>query len=374
MRIQIDQKELSLAVQRSSGVILDKTLAYLALKAESDKIQICSASQSIIIYTESPCEILEEGHIFVPAKLFFDVVRQLPEGQITLQVSDKTLKIEASNDKIQEFFMKIPLIDDKDWKNPPDIQTENSAVLPTDKLLYAIEQIQFCVSFESSRNYGTVALLHKPTPNSLRLVGSDGFRLSYSELRCELSDSFLGEDICLSKKALLELQKMCSEGYNSISLSVSDDKSALFASAPGYIVCIRLTSINYPKYEGALPKGDLTPIEVPRTQIQNVAKRVMLAADKSHTLQLAFGGDRLVLFSRTVGGSEGKESILLDGFKGKDMNIAINGKYFTDVFSTISSDKIILNIKKNKDPFILKPLKEPKDCQSTHVLVPIKQN
>lgn len=374
MKVQIDKKELGQAVSRAAGAILDKTLGYIGLKTAEGKLHIYSASQSIVIYSEAECDILESGCIFVPAKFFMDIVKQLPDTAVILEKADSLLIISSEQENKQSFTMKIPVLDDKEWKERPESNSDNSAEIPCDKLLYAIEQVQFCVAFESPRNYGSVALFHKTEDKALRLVGSDGFRLSYSELICALPESFLEEKICLSKKALLELQKMCSEGFKSVNLSISEDKSALFASVEGYLVCIRLSFIKYPSYQGVLPKGELSPIEVPRSTLQNVAKRVMLASDKSNSLQLRFEAQKLTLQSKTVGSSEGKESVCLDGYNGKDLDLSVNGKYFSDVFSTISSDKIILNIKEDKDPFLLQPAKEPDDCRSVHVLVPIKQS
>ena len=63
-----------------------------------------------------------------------------------------------------------------------------------------IEQVQFCVAQDSPRNYGTVAFLHKPTKETCRLVGTDGFRLSYCEVQTPVPDSFLHNGVCLTKR------------------------------------------------------------------------------------------------------------------------------------------------------------------------------
>lgn len=376
MKIQIDKKDLSQGVFRTAGAVEDKAKSSFLLKAQQQegKLQIFTTNDHIYLYATRPCEVLEEGSIRVPAKFFMDVVRQLPDASLSLSCGDGFLIIESTQGSLDSLHMKIPLKDDSDpWQNPPQAEDAQTTEIPCDKLHYAIDQIQQCVSFESTRAYGTVALMHKPQPGVIRLVGSDGFRLSYAEITCELPEDFLASPICLTKKTLIELQKLCSEGHPSLHLSVADDESVLFAKAPGELLITRLSNTKFPNYQGVLPKGELQPITVPRTRIQHVAKRIMLAADKSHTIQLDFTDQQMTMQSRTVGQSEGIESIELKDYQGSPMSLAINGKYFSDVFSTISSDKILLNIKEEKDPFILRPTEEPENCQSVHVLVPVQQ-
>jgi len=52
-------------------------------------------------------------------------------------------------------------------------------------------------------------------------------------------------------------------------------------------------------------------VKVQRPYLQNVAKRVLLASDKTRALQLCFSDYSLTLRSRTLGTSEGQESISL---------------------------------------------------------------
>lgn len=371
MKLKIKKEQLSLATTRSQGAISDRTLAYIGLKAAEDRLQIFVADRVLVVYSDHEAEVLTPGTAFVPARLFADVVRELPEGHVEIEASSQFLVITAGTQR--EFVIKLPLIDDKDWKDAPVVDSENFGELPCSKLHYVIDQVQFCVAQESPRNYGSVGYIHKPSSNTLRLVGTDGFRLSYSELTVELPKEFLEAGVCLSKRALNELQRMCSEGFESIKVSISDDKSILAAIAPGYQIYVRLSSVKYPNYLGVLPKDHLTPVQVSRPYLQSVTKRVMLAADKTRALRLSFNENSLTLKSRTLGSSEGQESIQLEDYQGGYRELAVNGKFLSDVFSTITSDEVILNVKSEGDPIVVVPNNEPQDCSSMHVLVPIRE-
>lgn len=372
MRVTVEKKDLNLATLRTQGAISDRSLAQLSLKAENGVFNLSVADRVLVIYSALEGQVDEPGNITVPARIFSDVVRELPDGQIELKTQESFLVITAGQNN--EFVMKLPLIEDNHWKEPPVINSENFADLPCDKISYTINQVLFCVANESPRNYGNVGYLHKTDKGKLRLVGTDGYRLSYSEVSVDLPDSFLASGVCLSKRALNELLRMCGEGFETIRIAIADDQSTLVAMAPQYQIFVRLSAVKYPNYQGVLPTANLSHVKVSRPYIQSVAKRVLLASDKSKALHLCFTNSALTLRSRTVGSSEGHESLPISDYKNGPKDLAINGKFLTDAFSTIASDEVTINFRSEDDPVVLIPQSEPMDCHSMHVLVPIRES
>ncbi|HET9238883.1 MAG TPA: DNA polymerase III subunit beta [Oligoflexus sp.] len=372
MRVKIEKGQLSTATSRSQGAVSERNLAQLGFLAREGQLHIAAADRVIAIYNRLDCEVLQEGSVFVPAKLFSDVVRELPDGMVEIISEDNQVIVIAGEKK--EFTMKLPRVEDRAWQEPPVLEASSEALLPTEKLAYIIDQVQFCVVPDSPRNYGSVGYLHRPKDNSLRLVGTDGYRLSYAEVELELPEHFLKNGVCLSKRALQELHRMCSEGFTEIALAVSQDQTTMEARVPGYQLFVRLSAVRYPNYYGVLPRNSLSHVKVQRPYLQNVAKRVLLASDKTRALQLCFSDYSLTLRSRTLGSSEGQESIALADYSDGERELAINGKFLTDVFSTMSSDEVTINFGSDEDPIVLVPFSEPTSCHSMHVLVPIKES
>ena len=372
MKALLSKNDLVTAVIRSQGAVSEKVLAHVGLKTENNQLRMAVSDRVLSIYSRVLCEIPMEGECFVPARIFTDVFKELPEGLVTLEKIDPFLWVTAG--KNNEFKMKIPLVENKAWIEPPVLQTANSGLLSSQKFSYLVEQIQFCISTESPRPFALVALLHKPEKNKIRLVGSDGYRLSYAEMDGEFPSSFLTTGITLSKRALVELLKMCNEGFEHVNFSISEDMTTFMASVPNYEIFIRPSSVQYPNYQGVLPKGSLSMVGIPKTYIQSVAKRVLLAADKSRALHLSFADDTLTVKARTVGSSEGTEKIALESYNGPLREFSLNGKYLYDVFSAITSNTIQLHFKSGEEPFVVVPDEEPEFCQSMHILVPIKES
>lgn len=372
MKFLVDSKALKISAARVQGTIADRSLSQIGIRTEDGKVCFSSADRILAVYTKVDCRIEQPGTVFVPGKLFIDIAKEIPESTVTIQSASSNLIITAGVNG--QFEMKIPLIEESEWRDVPEINATSQFTIESDRLSYMIEQVQFCVAQESPRNYGAVGYLHNSEKDKIRLVGTDGFRLSYCEVDVKESQKPLKNGICLSKTALTELHRMCNEGFEKVDISIDEEGSSFCASLPDYQIFVRLSSVKYPKYQNVLPSANLNIVKVSRPQLQSVTKRVLLASDKSRALQLTFSDSQLTVRSRTQGTSEGRESLPLPDFKGIDQGLYVNGKFLIDVFSTISSDELKLQFKSENDPILIVPDMEPKHCKSIHVLVPIKES
>jgi DNA polymerase-3 subunit beta len=369
--LTIDRNLLSLAMSRVQGAMAERNLAHVGLHAKKGRLYVAAADQALAVFNDFPCDIQTDGVVFVPAKLFSDLARELPEGPIQLERDHSNLKVSAGPNK--EFTMKLPVIEDIQWRDPPTIEYNNTAVIPVGKLAYMIDQIGSCIVTDSPRNYGTVAYLHRPVSdkNNLRLVGTDSFRLSFCDVRIDMPDAFLKAGVSLTKRALSELSRLAAEGFDSVKISISDDQTTLVAEVPNYQIFVRLSAVKYPNYASVIPDLRQRGVLMNTHHMKSVARRVLLAADKSRVLQLSFSDASLTLSSKNTANSECKERISLEGYHGAKCDIAINGKYITDIVGVTGADKMSLQFKDAVEPIVLTPYGEPTDCSTRHILVPI---
>ncbi len=375
MKFCIQRELLNQATLRVQGVLQERSLAFITIRAQNEHtLEFAAMDRAFAIFSQFKGEISEPGFIVIQAKLFSELVKELPDGPVQLTTVGKHLLIESRVNS--EFAMKIPLIDNQVWQDPPSLAQGSSAELPSVKLSYMIEQVQFCVTTDSTRTYGTVAFLHRPHGQVCRLVGTDGYRLSYCEVEGVLPEDFLKNGVALCKRSLSELHRMCQEGFEKVKLSLSLDETTLLAEVPDYQLYMRLTQIKYPSYYAVIPNKKMESVVVNRHQLHSTARRVLLAADKSKALHMNFHESALTLNSKNTGSHEGKETLVLPEYRGTAFEVAINGKYLMDVFTTVESDQLNLqfNHESNEAPIVIEPRSELSDCRSKHVLVPIKQH
>jgi len=373
MEIHIHQEELARMVEQLQGAIEERSQAQLGLKIEGQNLFLSIIDKSMAAYSvQNSSKIEEEGLAFVPAKLFIDIIREFPKGVVHLKTEKASLVVMGGPS--QEICMKLPLIEEVVWREEPDFGGDvQKAILPCGQFAYMIEQVQFCINPESPRNYGTVGYLHKLDEKTLRLVGSDGFRLSCCDIICEMPESFLEKGVCLSKKALAELYRMCQKGQEFIELSISPDQRMISAKLEGHVIFFLLSTVKYPNYQGVIPQKLPHNADLGRAFLQNVTKRILLAADKMKSLQLNFSSQCLALYAKNIGATEGRESFVLEGYHGPTCSLAVNGRYLSDVFGAAVSDMMEIQFGDNDKPIIVLPKHEPKQCNSQHILVPLRE-
>jgi DNA polymerase-3 subunit beta len=371
MDVTLSQENLARLVSQVQGVMEDRSQAQVGLRAEGSVLTISMVTKSMSAYSQTTCDVKQEGMVFTAAKLFIDIARELPRGLVTLKTQDASLAITANASK--ELLIKIPLFSEASWREKPNFTDALQAEIPCQKMAYMIEQVQFCISQECPRNYGTVGFLHQVQEKTLRLVGSDGFRLSYCDVQCEVASEFLAKGICIPKRSLIELYRMCQEGSETIQLAISSDQQMMSAKIEGAEFFFLLSTIKYPNYKGVIPQAHPHQVNVSRNMIQNVAKRVLLAADKNRSLLLDFSEVGVFVSSRNLGSTEGRESIPVEDYQGPRCSISVNGKYLTEILNTALCEQVDLKFEDNDKPIVIVPNKEPQACYSQHVLVPLRE-
>ena len=62
-----------------------------------------------------------------------------------------------------------------------------------------------------------------------------------------------------------------------------------------------------------------------------------------------------------MGSSEGRETVPLMDYHGPRYDIAVNGKFLTDIFTTTGSENVTLHFSQesNEDPIVIVPRQEP---------------
>ena len=128
MKLTIDKTSLNLATARMQGAITERSLAQIGLKASESILQIAATDRVLAVYSDLECKVEVSGTVFVPARLFSDVVKELPSGDVSLTLESAYLVITAGEN--DSYTMKIPIIDDLSWREPPALQPATKEKTP----------------------------------------------------------------------------------------------------------------------------------------------------------------------------------------------------------------------------------------------------
>ena len=346
--------------------------AYVSMKANADGLVLLAEDWLLSIYSGVDCQVVEQGECHISAALFLQVVRELPEGEIVLEAKDGMLVLTATASS--QFYFKLPLVDHSWRAAEPLLAAERLAFNPID-LEYMIGQVATTIQLESPRPYATVGCFHKTSEGSLRLVASDGYMLSYCDLRAEAVVERFPNNICVGKRGLLELQRICRETTEEdVGLYVLGKGKVLAVSTDKRQVYIRVSAVDFPRYESALPDETLMASStIVRSELQTVVKRVLLATNRSSRgIELEFSANKLVLRAGKSSGSECQESLPIVNALTSTHRLDLNGKFVSNALATITYDKLNVYFNNDECPFVMTAETELPACRSKHIIQPIR--
>ena len=193
MKVRIDKGALITPLYRAQGVIDRKAstnvLACVHMVAADGGLTFTATDYDVTMTADVSAEVVEPGAALVNGRALFDVVRALPDGVDVLMTSDDShrIRIEAGR-----AYYHLNGLAPEEF---PDVVEEGSGKrlhLDKEEVSGMLRRTLFSVSADESRPALNGVLLEiepaSPTQALLRMVSTDGHRLSRVERTVEASD------------------------------------------------------------------------------------------------------------------------------------------------------------------------------------------
>ena len=181
MRIRTTKEPLLKTIQILQNVISSKAtlpiLSNILIEAQKTKVHMAATDLDVgISLNFVPDEIIEEGSITAPAKRLFDIVRDLPEGEVEITVrKNNSISIES-----HKCFFKMMGLPKEEFPKLPKLHDKESITLNQKLLKNMLNLTAFAVSRDETR-YILNGVLLVAKDKAMRLVATDGRRLALIE-------------------------------------------------------------------------------------------------------------------------------------------------------------------------------------------------
>jgi DNA polymerase-3 subunit beta len=374
MELKIGVAELAKALGRSQGIVERKStmpiLSHVLLEAKKDGELVVSATDlDLAVSSEHACEVLKEGSLAVSARHLYEIVRALPEQTVTLKKAQNNY-LEVRSGPSEFRIVGLPA---EDFPALPKFDKVPFADVDPARLLEMIERTFFAVSTDETR-YNLNGVFFEPGPGTLRLVATDGHRLSLSER--DVGASFgLKRGVILPKKGLQELKKLLGEAVESGQEKPEAklgfvENSAIFRR-PGVVLVMRLIEGLFPDYKQVIPKAGEKVIRIGRARFSETLRRIsLLSTDKAHAVKIDLSKGMLRVLSQNPDLGEAKEEVPIE-YDGDVLKIGFNARYLIDVLAVVKSGDVIFELADDLSPGVLKGADEA-DQGFTAVVMPMR--
>ena len=353
MKFNCSQQKLSKALNTVSKAVSTRSalpiLKGILLKAEGNEL-IMSASDmdiSIVKKTEILCE--EEGSVVVNAKLFGDIIRKLPGGDIYI-TSD-----EENNVTVKTSFSEFNIVGISPDEFPKIKDTEDDIYkVSLDKKLFGdmIRKTSFAASIDESKGIIT-GVLTEIERDSLNMVALDGFRMSV--VREKIANE--GEKkVVINGRLINEIKNIISDSEDEEDVDIligSKNASFIFKDTKAVV---RLLEGDFIKYKDILPKDGSCTVITDRNVLLDSIERASLQAKegKNNLIKITINNELLVITSRSEEGKV-KEEVIIEK-EGDDIEIGFNSKYMIDALKAVDDERIKIIFKGSTSPCLIKPL------------------
>ncbi len=183
------------AVSTRSAV---QVLLGVLLRAEEGKLELAATDMELSLRSSFAADVADEGAVVVPGRLLVDIVRLLPEGEVTIEhrAEESVVRIECGSASY-----RLNTYAAEDFPRLPALEAQLHAI-DREALLETIERVARSASRDESRPVLT-GILVRFESGKLVMAATDSYRLSVKETELEADAPEL--EAIVPARALAEL-------------------------------------------------------------------------------------------------------------------------------------------------------------------------
>lgn len=349
MRFTCDTTELNNALSIVSRALAARSakpvLEGILFESCNEGLRLTCTDLALGIETLLPATFAEEGRVVLPGKLLCEIIRKLPGGPCNIAVDERmkaTIRCASIRTSISGF-------DPVEYPELPQVEGDSFS-LPQNLLKDMIGHTLFAIAQDESRPILTGCLM-EIGHTEMRVVALDGFRLA---LRKEIVQG-PEKDVSavVGGRVLGDIAKILADTEETVSMCFTQSHVRLNIGSTRVVA--RLLEGEFIRYRQILPEEWQTRVTVDRNELGNAIDRASLIAreGKSNLVCFKIDGEMLEVTSNSeTGDMEEKMEVMTEG---KDLTIAFNVRYITDVLKTLNDEKVVMRFNSNVSPCVICP-------------------
>ena len=326
MRFTANKESLNNAVTVAlKGIAASSRLPILSgilLTAQDGKLEFQSTNLELSVQHKIPALIEEPGQIVVPAKVFAQIIKNLPDAAVNCNLNGTSLEI-----KCERSHFKLNTMSPQDFEDFPKYELERFIELPADILLTMVNRVRKAASSDKNRAILN-GILMSVENNTVRLVATDSYRLAIADTTVatsSISDLF---ELIVPSAVFYDVLSLVAEGEN---LMIGEAANQLVFTFGNTVYVSRKIEGNFPNYKSLLPSEAASTIKMNASELAAALRRVSVMAASTTPVKLSVDPEaQAVSLITTTPEQGGAEESLPSEVSGEAMDIAFNYHYVLD--------------------------------------------
>ena len=354
--VQSERNALLAALTAVVGVVERRhTLPILSnflLEKKGGKLTVLATDLELQVSTQlETTDAGEDFAITIAARKLFDIVRALPDDA-KLKLDTKDSQVVVSAGKSRFTLQTLPAADF------PRVETGAGlgevVRLPQKNLKRLLQLVQFAMASQDIRYYLNGMLLVLDG-KQLRVVTTDGHRLSYAETQLETEAE--AREVIIPRKTVIELSKLLSDVEDPVELRIGANQVTI--TLPATELVTKVVDGKFPDYHRVIPASQPRHLKANRQSVIQALQRAAILSNEK------FRGVRLVMSENTLGivcnNNEQEEAAdeIEVSYDGDPLDVGFNVTYLLDGLGALSSEEITLSLGDANSSMLLTSEGEP---------------
>ena len=340
MKFSLPKSRLTNYLQHILQVVPSKStlpiLTNILIEALENKLKISATDLDVSITASLECNVSRKGSASLPAKILFDIIKEVPESEIVFEVTGSRMEI-----KIPNGTYKIATIAADDYPKLPAVNTKKEITIDGAGLVKMIRKVTFACSDDETRP-ALNGVLWQTQGERMQMVATDGHRLA----RMSLDNSKLqglNEDVIIPPKVLNLIPKFIESDTREIGIIFGENN--IIFNLGDIILTSRLIEGPYPNFEQVIPAANDKKLVVSKEDLAGAVRRVSILSNVlTHQVKFAAKTGRLTLSTTNADvGGEGIEELECD-YNGDDIEMGYNATYVTEILGKMEGEEVIFEL------------------------------
>lgn len=268
----------------------------------------------------------------VSARKLVDILRALPEADVTLTLAAKKLTVQSGRSRFNLQTMaaeEYPTVAAADYT--ADFQ------LPAATLKYLLGMVHFAMAAQDIRYYLNGMLL-VVDGETVRAVATDGHRLALCEVAKDGAAAGRIEAI-IPRRTIHELSRLLPDGADE-AVRVQMAASQVKFSFGGIELISKLVEGKFPDYTKVIPANNTRRFAVGRELLASALQRAaILTTDKFKGVRCVLGINSLKINSTNSDQEDAQEELEIE-YAGEGLDIGFNVTYLLDVLANLKTEQV----------------------------------
>ena len=371
MKVTVERAELLKSLGHVHRVVERRNtipiLANVLVRADRSKLSLKATDLDLEVIETIAGEVAPGGATTVPAHMFYEIVRKLPEGsQIVLEASGDRAVMAIRAGRSRFTLQTLP---ESDFPDLAAGDMTHKFKLVASDLKRLIDKTQFAISTEETRYYLNGIYLHTAgtakTP-TLRAVATDGHRLAQVDLALPAGAEGM-PGVIVPRKTVGEVQRLIEDSEAEIAVELSQGKIRF--TIGDVVLTSKLIDGTFPDYGRVIPVGNDKELRVDKAAFASAIDRVStVSSERGRAVKLSLSAGKLMLSVTNPDSGSANEELEVE-YEADPIDIGFNSRYLLDIAGQIDGEVAVLRLADPGSPTLI----QDKDVASAlYVLMPMR--